>query len=71
MRQTQVTSPSTFRAGSDAIRRITREKANIDLGNSIQVDSSRLSRHDLITPDTLMQVLQYIAKNDATMDYIS
>ncbi|MDU6079535.1 MAG: serine-type D-Ala-D-Ala carboxypeptidase [Pantoea sp.] len=63
--------PGTFRAGSDAIRRILREKANIDLGNSIQVDGSGLSRHDLIAPDTMMLVLQYIAKNDATLDYIS
>nr|MBA2815989.1 Transcriptional regulatory protein BasR [Candidatus Pantoea persica] len=64
-------APGTFRAGSDAIRRILREKADIDLGNSIQVDGSGLSRHDLIAPDTMMQVLQYIAKNDATLDYIS
>ncbi|KTS26161.1 serine-type D-Ala-D-Ala carboxypeptidase [Pantoea stewartii] len=63
--------PGTFRAGSDAVRRILREKANIDLGNSIQVDGSGLSRHDLISPATMMQVLQYIAQNDSKLDYIS
>ncbi|MCK8232097.1 D-alanyl-D-alanine carboxypeptidase, partial [Erwinia amylovora] len=63
--------PGTRRAGSDAVRQILRQKANIDLGNSIQVDGSGLSRHDLITPATIMQVLQYIAQNDSQLDYIS
>ncbi|MCK8414386.1 D-alanyl-D-alanine carboxypeptidase/D-alanyl-D-alanine-endopeptidase, partial [Erwinia amylovora] len=56
---------------SDAVRQILRQKANIDLGTSIQVDGSGLSRHDLITPATMMQVLQYIAQNDSQLDYIS
>ncbi|CCP01446.1 penicillin-binding protein [Erwinia amylovora Ea644] len=63
--------PGTWRAGSDAVRQILRQKANIDLGNSIQVDGSGLSRHDLISPATMMQVLQYIAQNDSQLDYIS
>ena len=63
--------PGTWRAGSDAIRRILKEKAGIEMGNSIQVDGSGLSRHDLIAPETMMQVLQYIAKNDQTLNYIS
>ncbi|WP_253461208.1 serine-type D-Ala-D-Ala carboxypeptidase [Erwinia persicina] len=63
--------PGTWRAGSDAIRQILRQKANIDMGNSIQVDGSGLSRHDLISPDTMMQVLQYIAQNDQQLNYIS
>lgn len=63
--------PGTWRAGSDAVRQILRQKANVDLGNSIQVDGSGLSRHDLISPATMMQVLQYIAKNDRELNYIS
>ncbi len=63
--------PGTWRAGSDAVRQILRQKANIDLGNSIQVDGSGLSRHDLISPATMMQVLQYIAQNDQQLNYIS
>lgn len=63
--------PGTFRAGQDAVRRILKAKANVDMGNSIQVDGSGLSRHDLISPQTMMQVLQFIAKNDNTLDYIS
>ncbi|QHM73688.1 D-alanyl-D-alanine carboxypeptidase DacB [Mixta intestinalis] len=63
--------PGTWRAGSDAVRRLLRQKANIDLGNSIQVDGSGLSRHDLIAPATMMQVLQYIAQNDQQLNFIS
>ncbi len=63
--------PGTWRAGSDAVRQILRQKANIDLGNSIQVDGSGLSRHDLISPATMMQVLQYIAQNDSQLNIIS
>ncbi|WP_173636087.1 serine-type D-Ala-D-Ala carboxypeptidase [Paramixta manurensis] len=63
--------PGTWRAGSDAVRRILRQKANVDLGNTIQVDGSGLSRHDLISPATMMQVLQYIAQNDQQLNFIS
>ncbi len=63
--------PGTWRAGQDAVRQILRQKANIDMGNSIQVDGSGLSRHDLISPATMMQVLQYIAQNDQQLNIIS
>ncbi len=63
--------PGTWRAGSDAVRQILRQKANVDLGNSIQVDGSGLSRHDLISPATMMQALQYIAQNDQQLNFIS
>lgn len=63
--------PGTWRAGSDAVRQILRQKANIDLGNSIQVDGSGLSRHDLLSPAIMMKVLQYIAKNDQQLNFIS
>lgn len=62
--------PGTWRAGSDAMRQILRQQAGIDL-NSIQVDGSGLSRHDLISPATMMQVLQYIGQHDQTLDFIS
>lgn len=63
--------PGTWRAGADAMRQILRQKAGVDLGNSIAVDGSGLSRHDLLSPATMMQVLQYIAKNDNELDLIS
>lgn len=63
--------PGTWRAGADAVRQILRQKAGVDLGNTILVDGSGLSRHDLISPATMMQVLQYIAQNDNKLNYIS
>ena len=53
--------PGTWRAGSDAVRQILRQQAGVDLGNTIIADGSGLSRHNLIAPATMMQVLQYIA----------
>ncbi|RPH29846.1 serine-type D-Ala-D-Ala carboxypeptidase [Buttiauxella warmboldiae] len=63
--------PGTWRAGADAVRQILRQKAGVDLGNSIAVDGSGLSRHNLISPATMMQVLQYIAQNDSELNFIS
>lgn len=61
----------TWRSGSDAVRQLLRQKANIDLGNTIVVDGSGLSRHNLISPATMMQVLQYIAVHDNELNFIS
>ncbi len=63
--------PGTWRAGANAVRQVLREKARIDLGNSIVVDGSGLSRHNLLSPTTMMQVLQYIAQNDKKLNIIS
>jgi len=63
--------PGTWRAGSDAVRQILRQQANIDLSNTIVADGSGLSRHNLIAPTTMMQVLQYIAQHDTELNFIS
>lgn len=63
--------PGTWRSGSDAVRQILKQKAGIDLGNTVMVDGSGLSRHNLITPATMMEILQFIAKNDQQLDFIS
>ncbi|PLR33402.1 serine-type D-Ala-D-Ala carboxypeptidase [Chimaeribacter coloradensis] len=63
--------PGTWRAGADAVRQILRQKAGVDLGNSIVVDGSGLSRHNLLAPATMMQALQYIAQHDNELDFIS
>lgn len=63
--------PGTWRSGADAVRQILRQKAGVNLGNTLFVDGSGLSRHDLISPATMMQVLQYIALNDSTLNFIS
>lgn len=61
----------TWRAGADAVRQVLRQKAGVDLGNSIVVDGSGLSRHNLISPATMMQALQYIAQHDQELNFIS
>lgn len=63
--------PGTWRAGSDAVRQILRQQAGIDIGNTIIADGSGLSRHNLIAPATMMQVLQYIAQHDNELNFIS
>ena len=63
--------PGTWRAGSDAVRQILRQQAGVDLGNTIIADGSGLSRHNLIAPATMMQVLQYIAQHDNALNFIS
>lgn len=63
--------PGTWRAGSDAVRQILRQQAGVDIGNTIIADGSGLSRHNLIAPATMMQVLQYIAQHDNELNFIS
>ncbi|RZN45654.1 serine-type D-Ala-D-Ala carboxypeptidase [Escherichia sp. E10V10] len=63
--------PGTWRAGSDAVRQILRKQAGVDIGNTIIADGSGLSRHNLIAPATMMQVLQYIAQHDNELNFIS
>ncbi|HBO22213.1 serine-type D-Ala-D-Ala carboxypeptidase [Providencia sp.] len=63
--------PGTWRSGSDAVRQVLKQKAGIDIGNTVMVDGSGLSRHNLISPATMMEVLQFIAKNDQQLDFIS
>ncbi len=48
-----------------------RQKAGIDLGNTIIADGSGLSRHNLLAPATMMQALQYIAQHDNELNFIS
>lgn len=63
--------PGTWRAGADAVRQVLRQKAGIDLGNTIIADGSGLSRHNLLAPATMMQALQYIAQHDNELNFIS
>ncbi|WP_114192179.1 serine-type D-Ala-D-Ala carboxypeptidase [Edaphovirga cremea] len=63
--------PGTWRAGADAVRQVLKQKAGVDLGNSIVVDGSGLSRHNLLAPATMMQALQYIAQHDQELNFIT
>lgn len=59
--------PASFQLGSQAMRQILHSKAGIKLSNSIIADGSGLSRHNLISANLMLQVLDYIAKNEATL----
>lgn len=53
------------------MRQILRQQAGVDIGNTIIADGSGLSRHNLIAPATMMQVLQYIAQHDNELNFIT
>ncbi|MGL4860791.1 MAG: serine-type D-Ala-D-Ala carboxypeptidase [Enterobacteriaceae bacterium] len=62
--------PGTWGAGAKAVRLILQQKAGINLGNSVIVDGSGLSRYNLIPAATMVQVLQYIAQHDQQLQLI-
>lgn len=64
-------SPGNWRNSSDAVRNILKDKANIDLKNSVMMDGSGLSRLNLVSADTMMEILQYIAKHDNELQMIN
>ncbi|MDH2927199.1 serine-type D-Ala-D-Ala carboxypeptidase [Lonepinella koalarum] len=56
--------PATFQLGAMALKNILAKQAGIKFGNSIVADGSGLSRHNLIAPETMLQALEYIEKNE-------
>lgn len=63
--------PGTWHAGSDAVKKILSQQAGVLWRNTVIVDGSGLSRHNLVSPATMMQVLQYIGQHDSELDFIS
>lgn len=64
-------TPGTWRSGAVAIKQILKQKAGIDLQNSIVADGSGLSRQNLISANVMMQILQYIATHDTQLGLIN
>ncbi|MDY4281248.1 MAG: serine-type D-Ala-D-Ala carboxypeptidase [[Pasteurella] mairii] len=56
--------PASFQLGVLAMKQILQSKVGIRFGNSIIADGSGLSRHNLMSPQIMLQVLEYIAKNE-------
>ena len=50
-----------------ALKRVLSTKAGIKFGHTIVADGSGLSRHNLIDPNTMLQALEYIARNESTL----
>ncbi|EXI62971.1 serine-type D-Ala-D-Ala carboxypeptidase [Mannheimia granulomatis] len=59
--------PASFQLGSYVIRNLLKSKANIHFNNSVVADGSGLSRHNQVSANTMLETLEYIAKNEATL----
>ncbi|MFC0309818.1 serine-type D-Ala-D-Ala carboxypeptidase [Gallibacterium trehalosifermentans] len=62
--------PATFQLGGMAIRRILEKNTHIRFGNSVIADGSGLSRQNLISANTMLQTLEFIAKNDNKLNLL-
>ncbi len=56
--------PATYYRANRAIRSVLKQYAKIDLGSSYIVDASGLSPHNLLTPNKMLEVLEYIDKHN-------
>lgn len=61
--------PANYYMSSIAIRNILK-KHNIDIGNATIIDGSGLSAHNYITPRQMLNVLNYIKKNNDKLHLI-
>lgn len=59
--------PATFQLGTLALKQILRSKANIALDNAVIADGSGLSRHNLISAQTMLAVLEYIVQHESQL----
>lgn len=59
--------PGTWRNSSDAVRRVLKNKANINIQNTLMADGSGLSRLNLINAETMLKILEYIATHDSEL----
>lgn len=59
--------PATFQLGTLALKQILRNKANIALDNAVIADGSGLSRHNLISAQTMLAVLEYIVQHESQL----
>lgn len=62
--------PATYYRANRAIRSILLKYAKIDLGSSYIVDGSGLSPHNLMSPHTMLKILDYINKHNDKLGII-
>lgn len=63
--------PGSFTNGTEAIKQIIFSNSGIDLSDAQLADGSGLSRNNRITAEDMSSVLEYIWKNDATLDLMA
>ncbi|MFA0473884.1 serine-type D-Ala-D-Ala carboxypeptidase [Vibrio breoganii] len=61
----------SFNSGTSAIREILLKQTGIDLGNAVLEDGSGLSRNNRVSPEVMMQIMQYIKNNDEKVHLIA
>ncbi|HAO91321.1 MAG TPA: D-alanyl-D-alanine carboxypeptidase/D-alanyl-D-alanine-endopeptidase [Succinivibrio sp.] len=62
--------PATYHRTVNALRQVLNRYANINLGNTYLVDGNGLSPHNLVTPHKMLEILEFINKNDQKLDFI-
>lgn len=63
----QLNQSASFPLASHVVRNLLKTKAGIKFDNSIVVDGSGLSRHNQVNAETMLQALEYIAKNEQSL----
>ena len=63
--------PGSFNNGTEAVKQILLNKANIDLSKAQLVDGSGLSRNNRMRSQTMAKVLRYIWENDSQLNLIN
>ncbi|WGE32408.1 serine-type D-Ala-D-Ala carboxypeptidase [Actinobacillus genomosp. 2] len=58
---------ASFPLASHVVRSLLKSKAGIKFDNSVVVDGSGLSRHNQVSAATMLQALEYIAKNEQNL----
>lgn len=62
--------PATYARANRALRSILNQYAKIDLGSAYIVDGSGLSPHNLLTPEQMLKILDYINVHNDTLGII-
>lgn len=59
--------PASFPLASHTMHNLLKTKANVKLDNSVITDGSGLSRHNQVSAETMLQALEFIAKNETQL----
>lgn len=59
--------PASFPLASHTMYNLLKNKMKVQLDNSVLVDGSGLSRHNQISAEMMLQVLEFIAKNESQL----